>query len=129
MRWTGTAGTYLDSAYYDGRTSAKQQPKRDTRCTTVVKRTCTNKALVFLFTRTSRNQLSSNLQQIHFHLPKGRPMQHHSNTRLRPNDWLQRLPNRRFIQLTAENHRPGSQEGYLNCAVRLECKGWQEYTR
>ena len=34
MRWTGTNGTFLDYAKYDGRTSAKQQPKRDTNCTT-----------------------------------------------------------------------------------------------
>ena len=34
MSWTGTAGTSLDYAKYDGRTSAKQQQKKDTNCTT-----------------------------------------------------------------------------------------------
>ena len=48
MRWTGTAGTSLDSAKYGERTSAKQQLKRDTSCTTVVKRTNIKNVVGFL---------------------------------------------------------------------------------
>ena len=74
MRWTGTTGTSLDSANYDGITSAKQQLKRDTSCTIVVKRTSMDTALVFLLTKISQDLPwdVTHVQQTNFHLPKAR---------------------------------------------------------